>query len=59
MLTKANTFRKRPSHGMYYIKKELLKKTNNLIEFEEQVQLLMYDTFSELVGVCLVKSIRL
>jgi len=29
---------------------ELLKETNNLIEFEEQVQLLMYDTFAELVG---------
>ncbi|MGM8213055.1 hypothetical protein ACLIBH_09710 [Virgibacillus sp. W0430] len=29
---------------------ELLKETNNLIEFEEQVQLLMYDTFTSLVG---------
>ena len=29
---------------------ELLKETNNLIEFEEQVQLLMYETFSDLVG---------
>jgi len=29
---------------------ELLKETNNLIEFEEQVQLLMYDTFADLVG---------
>src|SRR5690625_348783 len=29
---------------------EILKETNNLIEFEEQVQLLMYDTFSSLVG---------
>ena len=29
---------------------EILKETNNLIEFEEQVQLLMYDTFSNLVG---------
>ena len=29
---------------------ELLKKTNNLIEFEEQVQLLMYETFADLVG---------
>src|SRR5690625_288293 len=29
---------------------ELLKKTNSLVEFEEQVQLLMYDTFADLVG---------
>jgi len=29
---------------------EILKETNNLFEFEEQVQLLMYDTFSSLVG---------
>src|SRR5690625_853998 len=29
---------------------ELLKETNNLIEFEEQIQLLMYDTFANLVG---------
>ena len=29
---------------------ELLKETNSLIEFEEQVQLLMYDTFASLVG---------
>jgi len=29
---------------------ELLKETNNLIEFEEQLQLLMYDTFADLVG---------
>src|SRR5690625_1486533 len=29
---------------------ELLKETNNLIEFEEQVQLLMHDTFADLVG---------
>jgi hypothetical protein len=29
---------------------ELLKETNNLIEFEEQVKLLMYDTFTDLVG---------
>src|SRR5690606_13684982 len=27
-----------------------LKRTNNIIEFEEQVQLLMYDTFANLVG---------
>lgn len=51
MLTTENTFRKRPSHGTYYIKiYELLKETNNIIEFEEQVQLLMYNTFSDLVG---------
>ncbi|MFA8439222.1 UPF0236 family transposase-like protein, partial [Pueribacillus sp. YX66] len=29
---------------------ELLKETTNLIEFEEQLQLLMYDTFTDLVG---------
>ena len=29
---------------------ELLKETNNFIEFEEQLLLLMYDTFSDLVG---------
>jgi len=29
---------------------ELLKETSNLIEFEEQIQLLMYDTFANLVG---------
>jgi len=29
---------------------ETLKETNNLMEFEEQVQLLMYDTFPELIG---------
>src|SRR5690625_4135081 len=29
---------------------DLLKETNNLIEFEEQVHLLMYDTFADLVG---------
>ena len=29
---------------------ELLKETENLIEFEEQVQLLMYETFSNLIG---------
>src|SRR5699024_4763254 len=29
---------------------ELLKDTNNIIEFEEQVQLLMYNTFADLVG---------
>lgn len=29
---------------------EILNKTNNIIEFEEQVQLLMYDTFADLVG---------
>lgn len=29
---------------------EILKRTNNLIEFEEQIQLLMYDTFVTLVG---------
>ena len=29
---------------------EILKETDNLIEFEEQVQLLMYDTFASLVG---------
>ena len=29
---------------------ELLKETENLIESEEQVQLLMYDTFSNLIG---------
>lgn len=29
---------------------QLLKETENLIEFEEQVQLLMYETFSNLIG---------
>src|SRR5690625_2949931 len=29
---------------------KLLKETNSLIEFEEQVELLMHDTFSTLVG---------
>lgn len=29
---------------------EILKGTNNLIEFEEQVQLLMYETFANLIG---------
>ena len=29
---------------------ELLNETENLIEFEEQVQLLMYETFSNLIG---------
>src|SRR5690625_303367 len=29
---------------------EILKETNDLIEFEEQVKLLMYDTFANLVG---------
>ena len=29
---------------------ELLKETNNLIEFEEQIKLLMYNTFADLVG---------
>ena len=29
---------------------EILKETNNLIEFEEQIQLLMHDTFVTLVG---------
>lgn len=29
---------------------ELLKDTDNLIEFEEQVQLFIYDTFTDLVG---------
>ncbi len=29
---------------------ELLKETNNLIEFEEQLQILMHDTFTDLVG---------
>ena len=40
-----------PSHGKYYNKDiyELLKETNNLIEFEKQVQLLMYETFANLI----------
>jgi|GEM_PF-6702497 len=29
---------------------DLLKETSSLIEFEEQVQILMYDTFATLVG---------
>src|SRR5690625_3585864 len=29
---------------------DLLKDTDNLIEFEEQVQVLMYDTFASIVG---------
>lgn len=29
---------------------KILKQSNNLIEFEEQLQLLMYDTFANLVG---------
>lgn len=29
---------------------KLLKETDNLIEFEEQIQLLMYETFTSLVG---------
>lgn len=29
---------------------EILKSVDNLIEFEEQVQTLMYETFSEIVG---------
>lgn len=29
---------------------ELIKETESLIEFEEQLQLVMYDTFSDLVG---------
>lgn len=29
---------------------KLLKETNSLVEFEEQLQLLMYDTFAELVS---------
>src|SRR5690625_2572509 len=48
----ANTFKERGLLMKHIISKiyELLKETNNLIEFEEQVQLLMYDTFAELVG---------
>lgn len=29
---------------------ELIKETNNLIAFEEQLQILMYETFASLVG---------
>ena len=29
---------------------DLLKETESLIEFEEQLQLYMYDTFASLVG---------
>ena len=29
---------------------EIIKETHSLIEFEEQVQLLMHDTFSTIVG---------
>src|SRR5690625_2071393 len=52
MLRQANTFKKRGLLMERIISRiyELLKETNNLIEFEEQVQLFMYDTFAEIVG---------
>src|SRR5699024_4409900 len=51
MLTMANTFeRGLPMECIVTRIYELLKETNNLIEFEEQLQLLMYDTFANLVG---------
>ena len=35
---------------MYNYHRELFYTYDNLIEFEEQLQLLMYDTFTDLVG---------
>jgi len=51
MLLRQIHFRKRPPHGTYYSKiYELIKDTDDLIKFEEQVEVLMHDTFTDLIG---------